>query len=182
MQRSAILVRLGHSLLLCGIPALAVIAFGPDAWSATTTAPPMQRAATVREPNAAPLPDGHGSVQLPEWQETASSAMILVSEAHSVSAANNKALRQLRALLKTLQPGSLDHALSTQSFLLTVAQRDAWDSNWRNMGRHGADLRLLSRSLLNLRIQFLAANASLQSMQAQERASGSVFSFTPSVF
>lgn len=180
MQRSGILARVAHSLVLCGVPALALSTFGPGAWHTARShavAPyhPLATTAAIRLNHDA-------AADLLDWQETASPAMILVAEAHSVSAGNNKTVRKLRSVLKAQMPGSLDHTLTRQSLLLTAAQRDAWDANWRKMGRHGVDLRLLSRSLLNLRIEFLASNTSLQSLQAQQRAAGSVFSFTPPVF
>jgi hypothetical protein len=91
-------------------------------------------------------------------------------------------VRELRARLQTQKPASLDYALTAQALSLATSSRDAWDGNWRLMGRRGADLRRLSASLLSLRLKFLAANVSLRSLQARERASASVFSFTPPRF
>lgn len=179
MQRSEALTR-GHLLVLCAIAGLALIQYGPGAWSAAcsharTPYGPLAGSSLPRLDLAAP-------VALLDWQETASPAMTLVTLARQESAQNNKSVQELRALLHTQKTGSLDYALTLQSLLLAAAQRDAWDSTWRKLGRHGADLRQLSRSLMNLRIEFLGASASLQSLQATERNAASVFSFTPPVF
>jgi hypothetical protein len=180
MRRSSILVRAGQSLVLGGIPALALIWFGPAACTVTD-----RSAVAPWRPLAATVASGvnHGAdTDLRAWQETASPAAILVAEARRNSAALNNAVRGLRSELRSQNSGTLDSALTLQSLLLAAAQRDAWDSNWRQMARKGANLHLLSRRMLNLRIQFVAANASLQSVQAKERAAASVFSFTPPVF
>ncbi len=183
MQRTGILARVSHSLVLCGVPALALIWFGPDAWSAASkpaAAPGRLLAGTTVSSLNHVVP-----AELLDWHETDSATKILVAEAHRNSAALNNAVRSSRLLLATVQsqkPGSLDSALILQSLLLAVAQRDAWDSNWRQVGRRGADLRLLGRSLVDLRVEFIAANVSLQSLQVQERAAASVFSYTPPAF
>jgi hypothetical protein len=174
------LMRVVHSLLLCAIPALALAWFGPAAWSAARSLPAPLHSSMVG--TAATGLDQEAAAGLVEWHATETPATILVAQVRRESAAHNGAVRRLRALLQTQEPGTLAYGLTLQSLLLAAAQRDAWESNWRSMGRRGADLRLLSQSLVSLRIEFLAAKASLRSLQAAERAAGTVFSFTPPVF
>jgi hypothetical protein len=169
-----------RSLVLGAVPALALIEFGPAAWSAARTgATALHRTMPAR---AAARLDHGAAAELLAWHDTDAPAVVLVAQAHRISATNNNEVRRLRSLLQTQTPGTLDYALTTQTLLLAAAERDAWDLNWRKMGRRGADLHVLSESLLNLRIEFSAANTWLQSLQTQERAASSPFSLTPPLF
>lgn len=174
--------RLAQVLSLCAVPAVALAWFAPLALSALaiSTTP---AGSPLTEPVVPALASAPAAAELGAWEDTATlTAVQLVSLARKQSKALNDQVRALRAKLKSLKTNTFDYAITLQSLTLMAAERDAWDHNWRQVGRPGADLAALQNNLVNLQDQFVTANTQLQTLQAKEVQTGSVSSYTPPSF
>jgi hypothetical protein len=173
--------RLSEICLLCALPAVAFAWYSPHACGMLTTGLPHV-AAPVAAGSTAPR---DAAAVLREWTDTQTTNPItinLVVQARQESLVLNAAVRNLRQQLAGQKVGTLAYNLIFQSLQLTAAERDAWDSNWRLIGRPHADQTVVQNTLITLQVKFVNANTTLVPIQAQQISSGSTSTFTPPSF
>jgi len=171
---------LAQFLGLCAVPAVALAWFAPLSLSALaiSTTPAGNPLTELDTPAIASASD---ATDLAAFEDT-SLQTDLVKEARKQSKFLNDQVRALRKILLSKKPGSFDYGITLQQLTLINAERNAWDQNWRKIGRPGVDPIAIQNSLTDLQDSFVQANTDLKTLQAKEVSSGSISTYTPPAF
>jgi len=176
-----IMARVGTAIVLGAVPVIALGSFSSVAMSALQTSVPSSQPPVLTQA-VHPAAAANGGA-LNGWTDTQDAiTTTLVGQARRESLALNNGVRQLRAQLAKLTPGSFTYQLVLQSLLLTAAERDSWDGTWRQIGRPGMNQVQVQTTLISLQSLYVQANTSLITVQSQEIASSSIFSYSPPAF
>ncbi len=176
------LVYTGATLMVVAVPTLALARFGSNAYNALTLRAPQTRTATITQVAATERAGEADSQVLGQFAETATNGSAitinLTMQARAESRALNQAVATLRGVLSQLKAGSLDFQLAQQTLEVLGKERDTFDRTWRKIGVPRQNQTTVQNTIINLQVAFVTTNTNLTAFQFQERASGSVTTFS----
>jgi hypothetical protein len=180
MQRSSRgLWRSAKTIVVGAVVVAALVWFYPNAWGAlAATIPPLVVAAdSAGHTTPSAIAD---LAVLDEFHETQSLAAALKTIARDLSKHLNDELRKERAFVLALRRAgdrSLEAAIAQQEFDAIALQRNAWDRQWRQIGRKGANLNRVQNNLFQLMNRFRDLLVDLREHWRVERRTGVVSPF-----